>query len=126
MLKSARAFADAHSVDADRCLLSEENTCYLDGALRGFVEAQSQFPHDSPMKAAIIRELKKYHPNSELTSGFVSPAHRYHDLEVSASENIIAGDFVGALEKCTEIYDDIVERNVTTMYRDLMEKLVVC
>lgn len=122
MLKSARAFANAHKVDESRCLKSDENACYLDGALRGYYEAQSQFPHESPMKAAVLREMKKYHPNSELTSGFVSPAHRYHDLELSASELISSGDFVGALDKYTEIYDDIIERNVVPMYRHLLEK----
>jgi factor VIII intron 22 protein len=113
-------------VKADRKItdlgFGNQNHEHLEGALRCYNQALSRLPEGSAvMKTAIIRELKKIDPNTEQTSNFSSNAHRIHDLEVAARENILHNiDYISALEKLNEIYDDITERKVQSMYEDVM------
>lgn len=120
LLRSARA-----SIAADRseCQIgfSSNDRTNLQAALQAFSQALACLDEDSVMRAAIIRELKKIQPHSEATSGFVSPAHRIRDLEVSANESVRCGDFVAALEKRTEIFDNIVERKMQLFYVDVLK-----
>jgi len=74
------------------------------------------------MKAAIIRKIKHIHPIIEVTSNFSSPAHRIYDLELSVQQSISSGDFVAALDKLTEIYEDIVERKAQNLYTDVLKR----
>lgn len=121
LLKSARAFVAANQAIDKLCLRSNANE-HLNGALSSFQQAISLLPDDSVMKAAIIREMKQIHPNCDLTSNFASPAHRIYDLELSANECIKTEDFVGALEKLTEIFDDITERKTQHLYVDVLKR----
>lgn len=63
------------------------------------------------IKAGIIRETAEQGKNvDQLESTFDSPCHRYFDLELSAKDRIFMKDYYSALEKLTEIYDDVIER----------------
>lgn len=121
LLKSARSFVKA-TEEVGKLHLRSDGGEYLDGALSCYNLALAQMDDDSVMKAAIIREMKKLQPNCELTSNFVSPAHRVRDLEIAALECIRTEDNVGALEKLTEIHDDITERNMHSLYEDLLKE----
>lgn len=121
LLKSARCFVKADNKTNGLNIKSNNNE-HLEGALRCYNQALSKFDDDSVMKAAVIREIKKINPNVESTSNFNSPSHRIYDLELSAGLNIKSGNFMSALEKHTEIYDDITERNVESYYNDVMQR----
>lgn len=119
-LRSARS-----SIEADRSErqlgFSTNDRSNLQTALQSYGQALACLDEDSVMRAAIIRAIKKIQPHSDATSGFVSPAHRIRDLEVSANENVRCGDFVSALEKRTEIFDNIVERRMQSFYVDVLK-----
>lgn len=121
LLKSARCFVKADN-KTNELNIKSNNHEHLEGALRCYNQAVSKFGDDSVMKAAVIREIKKNNPNVESTSNFNSPSHRIFDLELSAGLNIKSGDFMSALEKLTEIYDDITERKVECYYDDVMQR----
>lgn len=121
LLKSARASIQADRKPDNLCLLSNDHS-HIEGALRCYNQALENLDDDSVMKAAIIREIKKIHPNFEATSGFQSPAHRIWDLDVAAIDSVVNKDFVGALEKRTEIFDDILERKVQNLYVELLSR----
>lgn len=121
LLKSARSFVKADN-KTNELNIKSNNHEHLEGALRCYNQALSKFGDDSVMKAAVIREIRKINPNVESTSNFNSPSHRIFDLELSAGLNIKSGDFMSALEKLTEIYDDITERKVECYYDDVMQR----
>lgn len=121
LLKSARTFVAANEAIDKLCLRSNSNE-HLNGALSSYQQAISLLQDDSVMKAAIIREMKQIHPNCDLTSNFASPAHRIYDLEIAANECIQTEDFAGALEKLTEIFDDITERKTQHLYTDVLRR----
>lgn len=121
LLKSARASVEADEKEENLRLLSNDRS-HLEASLRCYNQALGRLDDDSVMKAAVIREIKKIQPHSDITSGFVSPAHRIFDLEVSADISVNIGDFVAALEKRTEIYDNIMERKVQRYYSDVLNR----
>ncbi|XP_055713282.1 40-kDa huntingtin-associated protein [Phlebotomus papatasi] len=121
LLRSAKAFLVAHERQEELHVLSNAGE-HVEGALRCYNQALGRLSEDSAMKAAIIREIKKIKPNAENTSNFNSPSHRIFDLETSAGESIRSGDFVAALEKLTEICDDIGERRVEAFYGSVIHR----
>lgn len=74
------------------------------------------------MKAAVVREMLKVKPSVEVDSGFKSPSHKIHDLEVAAKECVRTKDFTGALDKRTEIFNSVSERNVQHLYVDVIRR----
>uniref|UniRef100_A0A6B2E9E6 Uncharacterized protein n=1 Tax=Phlebotomus kandelakii TaxID=1109342 RepID=A0A6B2E9E6_9DIPT len=121
LLKSAKAFMVAHERLEKLNVLSNAGE-HLEGALRSYNLALGRLPEDSAMRAAIIREIKKIKPNAENTSNFNSPSHRIYDLDEAARESIQSGDFVAALEKLTEICDDVGERRVEAFYGSVLNR----
>lgn len=119
LLRSARAFREADRT-IDRLHLRSNSNEYLNGALNCYNQAIQSLDDESVMKAAIIREMKQIQSNCEMTSNFASPAHRINDLELAANDCIRTGDYAGALDKLTEIYDDIVERKVQHFYSEVL------
>lgn len=119
LLKAARAYREA---DSNRLCLRSNPKTYTQGALSCYHRVITQLNDNSAMKAAVIREMKEINPNYEVTSNFVSPAHRAQDLDLAANECITSGNFESALEKITEICDDIVERKVEDLYEYILEK----
>lgn len=117
LLKAARSFRAA---DIDSLCTRSNTHENKQGALYCYNQALVQCNGDAVMKAAIIREMKKIHPNCDQTSDFVSPAHRAYELEMDANRCIRCNDYETALDKFTEIHDDIVERKVQTIYDKLL------
>lgn len=117
LLKAARAFVEA---DKDNLCLRSNEKPYLQGALTCYNTALMQLDDNSILKAAVIREMKQVNSNCEITSNFVSPAHRAHELDLAAIECIQCGNFECALEKITEVYDDVSERKVKHFYEDVL------
>lgn len=74
------------------------------------------------MRTCIIREIRELNKDLNITSEFNSAAHRIYDLEMASNENIRSEDFIGALEKLTEIVDDITERKEANSYFDVMRR----
>lgn len=119
LLKAARAFIKA---DRNGLALRSNAKQHVQGALDCYHSALAKLDDSSPIKAAIIREMKRIHPGCDETSNFVSPAHRAHDLDLAATECIRTGNFEAAYEKLNEICDDICERKVQRLYVDLLRK----
>lgn len=119
LLKAARAYRDA---DTNRLCLRSNTKPYTQGALSCYHRVITQLDDDCAMKAAVIREMKEINPSYDVTSNFVSPAHRAQDLDLAANECIKSGNFESALEKITEICDDIAERKVESLYDDILRK----
>lgn len=117
LLKAARAFKTA---DIDNLCTRSNSHDNKQGALYCYNQALVQCNEDAVMKASIIREMKKIHPNCDQTSEFVSPAHRAYEVEMDANRCIRRNDYEMALDKFTEIHDDIVERKVQTIYEKLL------
>lgn len=118
-LKAARMFRKA---DKRKTQLGFLNNCeLLEGANRSYFQALSTVD-DSVMKACVIREMRELNNNLTLTSDFNSACHRIFDLEQAANKNINSNDFIGALEKLTEIVDDITERKEINSYSDVMRR----
>lgn len=121
LLLSARSYISADRAIDHLHVRSNANE-YIEGALNCYNQAIALLNDDSVMKAALIREMKQIQPNCELTSNFVSPAHRINDLEMAANECILTADYIGALDKLTEIYDDITERKMEYLYKDVLQR----
>lgn len=121
LLRSARAYCEADRT-VDRLHLRSNANEYINGALNCYNQAILLLNDDSVMKTGIIREMKRIHTNCELMSNFVSPAHRIYDLEMAANECIRTGDYAGALDKLTEVYDDITERKVQQFHGDVLQR----
>lgn len=117
LLKAARTYREA---DANRLCLRSDTKQNTQGALSCYHQVITQLNDESAIKAAVIREMKEINPNYEVTSNFVSPAHRAQDLDLAANECITSGNFESALEKITEICDDIVERKVEDLYEGIL------
>lgn len=121
LLRAARAYVVADG-RTEALHLRSNDRAYIDGALQCYHQAMDQLPDDSVTKAAVIREMKCIQPNSEATSSFASPSHRIHDLEVLATHNLYDEDFADALDKRTEIFDNILERRVSHLWCDLLAR----
>ena len=121
LLKSARASLAADA-KVENLKVRTNDHAQIEAALRCYHDAISILDDNSVMKAAVIREMKKIQPNLETTSGFSSPAHRIYDLESAANECVVNEDYERALEKYTEIYDDILERKVHKMYEQVLAR----
>lgn len=119
LLKAARAYRQA---DTNRLCLRSNTKPFTQGALSCYHRVILQLGDDQAMKAAVIREMKEINPNYEVTSNFVSPPHRAQDLDLDANVCIENGNFENALEKITEICDDIAERKVNDYYEDILQK----
>ena len=121
-LKAARCFKKANE-RFENLGIQNEYEEYLEGAFKCYTDALTIMPDDfHVMKAAVIRELKTIDPHSEQTSNFSSSCHRIWDLEQSSRESIKIKDYVSALDKLTDIYDDITERKVEHMYAGVMQR----
>lgn len=121
LLKAARAYKAA-DVRLEKLCLQSNSHEYIQGALNCYNQALNLCENDAVMKAAIIREMKKIHPNCELISNFSSPAHRAYELDLDANFSIRTDDFETALDKLTEIYDDVMERKKHSIYEHLLHK----
>lgn len=121
LLKAARAYKKADE-NLEKFAVQSNSHEYIDGALNCYNQALILSEHDVVMKAAIIREIKKIDPNCELTSNFTSPAHRAYELDLDAQYFIHIEDYETALDKLTEIHDDLTERKVEQMYEHLLRK----
>lgn len=119
LLKAARSYRAA---DSNGLCLRSNAKPYTQGALNCYHRVITELSDDSAMKAAVIREMKEINPNYDVTSNFVSPAHRAQDLDLAANECITRGHFESALEKITEICDDIAERKVEDLYDEILKK----
>lgn len=120
--------ADA-SIVADRRQRRQHQLCadraHLENALRCYNQALEAYADDSPFRAAIIRKIKAVQApgaNNQLTSSFASPSHRADDLDRAADECVRTGDYAGALELRTELFDNIAERRMQSLYGDLLCK----
>lgn len=122
LIKSAAAFVKA---DAKMGQHHPNTNCHehLAGAERCFSEALAVLDDDSVTKAAICRQLELLNCWTETASNFHSPSHRIYDLEREACENIASGHFTSALEKLTEISDNVYERKREDMYKKLLERV---
>lgn len=74
------------------------------------------------MKLAVVREMLKIKPSVEVNSGFTSPSHKINDLEKAAEVCVQKKDFIGALDKRTEIFNNVTERNVQHLYVDVIRR----
>jgi hypothetical protein len=97
------------------------NNEFLEGANRSYFQALATID-DSVMRTCTIREIRELNKDLNITSDFNSAAHRIYDLEIASNENINSNDFIGALEKLTEIVDDITERKEVNSYFDVMRR----
>lgn len=118
-LKAARQFKKADRRKTKLGFLN--NNEFLEGAHRSYFQALASVD-DSVMKTCIIREMKELNNDLNITSDFNSAAHRIYELELASSANIRSDDFVGALEKLTEIVDDLTERKEVHSYYDVMRR----
>lgn len=103
------------------CIRSNDKS-FIECALQCYDNAITLLPDDSPMKLAVVREMRKMQPSVELTSGFVSPSHKIYDLEKAAEVCVRKKDFIGALEKRTEIFNSVAERNMQHLYGDVIKR----
>ena len=118
-LKAARMFKKADERKSKLGFLNNHE--YLEGAHRSYFQALGVVD-DSVMRTCIIRELRELNSDINITSDFNSASHRIYDLELASNENIQANDFIGALEKLTEIVDDITERKEIQSYNEVMKR----
>lgn len=119
-LKAARMFRKADERISKLGAINSHDL--LEGAHRSYFQALDAIEDDSVMKTCIIREMRELNKNLSITSDFNSACHRIHDLEVASNENIKSCDFIGALEKLTEIVDDITERKESANYPEVMRR----
>ena len=121
-LKASRSFVKADKRKTELGFLNNHEL--LEGANRSYFQALTGVK-DSVMKACIIREMRELvevNNNLMLTSDLQSPCHRIYDLEKASNENIKSNDFIGALEKLTEIIDDISERKEVKSFYDVVQR----
>lgn len=119
LIKAARSYIKANP---DHLCLRSNGEEHLSGALDCYNNAITQLDDLSIIKASIIREMKKINPDCDITTEFVSPAHRAHDLDLAADECIRNDRFESAFEKLTEIRDDIIERKQENLYENVLRK----
>lgn len=119
LLKAARSYREA---DTNQLCLRSNTKSFTQGALSCYHRAITQLNDDCGTKAAVIREMKEINPNYDVTSNFESHCGRAKDLDLAANECIKSGNLESALEKITEICDDIVERKSETLYADILRK----
>lgn len=118
-LKAARYFRKA---DERRTQLGFINNHeFLEGAHRSYQQGLA-LVDDPVMRTCVIREMREVNNDLNTTSDFNSASHRIYDLELASQENIRSHDYVGALEKLTEIVDDITERKEARHYYDVMRR----
>lgn len=118
-LKAARQFIKADERKSKLGFLNNHE--HLEGAHKAFFQALA-IVDDPVMKACIIREIRELNHDIDITSDFNSASHRIYDLELASNENIRSNDFIGALEKLTEIVDNITERKEVLSYHDVMKR----
>ncbi|CRK93793.1 CLUMA_CG007321, isoform A [Clunio marinus] len=118
-LKAARMFRKADERKTKLGFLNNHEV--LEGAYRSYFQALTAVD-DPVMRTCIIREIKELNKDLNTTSDFNSASHRIYDLEQASNENIRVNDFIGALEKLTEIVDDVTERKVNSSYFDVMKR----
>lgn len=118
-LKAARQFRKADERKTKLGFINNHE--FLDGAHRSYQQGLA-LVDDSVMRTCIIREMKELNNDLNLTSDFNSASHRIYDLELASQANIRSSDFIGALEKLTEIVDDIIERKEAHSYYDVMRR----
>lgn len=121
LLKAARAYHEADMKLENLCIRSNDKS-YIECALQCYDDAMSLLSDGSPMKLAVAREMLKIKPSVELNSGFTSPSHKIYDLEIAAEVCVRRKDFVGALDKRTEIFNSTTERNVQHLYVDVIRR----
>lgn len=120
LLKGARYFRKADSKRTELGFVNNHE--HLEGAYRCYFQALSSLEDsDVVMKTCVIRELTELDQNLNLTSDFNSPCNRIYDLELSANQNINDLNFVAALEKFTEVLDDLVERKCEDLYIEVLK-----
>lgn len=118
-LKAARQFKKADERKTKLGFINNHE--FLEGAHRAYFQALATVD-DSVIRTCIIREMKDLNNDMNITSDFNSASHRIFDLEVASKANIRSNDFIGALEKLTEIVDDVTERKEVNSYYDVMRR----
>lgn len=96
----------------------------LQGALKAYNLALSRIS-DEVLQAAVIREITMIDANFDSTSSFVSPSHRIYDLQLSAHRCLEEQNYFPALEKLTDIVDNIYERKKQHLYTDLLREIEI-
>uniref|UniRef100_A0A336MH64 CSON015284 protein n=1 Tax=Culicoides sonorensis TaxID=179676 RepID=A0A336MH64_CULSO len=122
LLKAADAFMKAYNERIDFGYSSGERE-YKIGALQCYNEilTSPHLPQDSFIRASVIRLLKEIDPESPQTSTFHSPIMRYEDLKRGATYDMQKGNYWGALNKLTDIHDDIIERKKADYHAAVLE-----
>lgn len=118
-LKAARYFRKADERKTKLGFMNNHEN--LEGAHRAYFQALAAV-EDSVMRTCIIREIRELNNDISITSDFNSASHRIYDLELASNQNIRAGDYIGALEKLTEIVDDVTERKELSSYHEVMKR----
>ncbi|KAG4070079.1 hypothetical protein HA402_013739 [Bradysia odoriphaga] len=121
LLKAARSYHDA-DIKLEKLCIRSNDRAFIECALQCYNNAITLLPDGSPMKAAVVREMLKVKPSVEVSSGFTSPSHKIHELEVAAKICVQRKDFTSALDKRTEVMDSINERNVQYLYVDVIRR----
>lgn len=80
---------------------------------------------DPVMKACVIREFKQINKNLSITSDFNSSPHRIKELELAANTDIVSNNYLMALEKLTDIIDDLSERKCEHLYVDVLARIEI-
>lgn len=122
LMKGARIFRKSkENRDKLGCIY---NNSSIEGAYRCYSQALSS-EQDPVMKACIIREFKEINKNLSLTSDFNSNPHRIYELEIASNNDIISHDYISALEKLTDIIEDISERKCEHLYADVLKRIEI-
>lgn len=121
LLKAARSYYEADTKLENLCIRSNDKS-FMESALQCYNNAINLLPDDSPMKAAVVQELLKVKPSVEVSCGFTSPSHKIHELDIAAKECVRIKDFIGALDKRTELINVVYERNVQYLYVDVIRR----
>ncbi|XP_063698103.1 uncharacterized protein LOC134829041 [Culicoides brevitarsis] len=122
LIKAAEAFLKAYQRRFDLGYNDGEEE-YRQGALRCYndILENPKLPKDSVIRAMVIRQLKTIDPETSQTSTFDSPFMRYEDLKRAAIYDISQEFYKPALNKLTDITDDIVERKKELFHPEMME-----
>lgn len=122
LLKGAEAFLKAYNRRFDFGYTDGEEE-YRQGALRCYDEIlqNPHLPKNSFIRASVIRQLKTIDPHTDQTSTFESPLLRYEDLKRAAIVDIKEEHYQNALNKLTDISDDIIERKKEAYHPAVLE-----
>lgn len=121
LLKAARSYHEADTKLENLCIRSNDKS-FIECALQCYDNAIALLADGSPMKLAVVREMLKIKPTVEVNSGFTSPSHKIYDLEKAAEVCVRTKDFISALDKRTEIFNNVTDRKSQHLYTDVIRR----